>query len=62
MGEVLTVKEAAMRLKVSQRTVRDWLAVGRLTGYRMPGTRTQAIIRVDSESIQKFLNATRMTA
>jgi excisionase family DNA binding protein len=38
-----TIGEAANRIKVNERTIRDWIKAGKLTGYRF-SSRT---IRVD---------------
>ena len=34
MSEVLTIKEVAERLKVSERTIRNWIEKGELIAYR----------------------------
>ena len=34
MGEVLTIKEVAEKLKVSDRTVRNWVESGKLKAFR----------------------------
>ena len=34
MGEILTVADVADLLKVSDRTVRNWIEAGKLKGYR----------------------------
>ena len=42
---VLTVREVASRLRVSEWTVADWLRTGRLRGYRVGGKRAGWRIR-----------------
>ncbi len=51
MNELLTMEEAAARLKVKPRTVLDWLQRGRLPGvkvgkqWRVPAEKLGAVIR-----------------
>jgi excisionase family DNA binding protein len=51
MAEVLTVKQAAERLQITQETVRDWLAKGRLKGVKLGH-----IWRVDAEALERLLS------
>lgn len=46
-----TIHKAAEYLSINERTVRDWIATGRLTGYRN-GPR---IIRVDLNEIDAIM-------
>ena len=50
MGEVLTIEEAAARLKLKPQTVRDWLKAGRLKGVKLG-----RIWRVDAEALERLL-------
>lgn len=45
-----TISEAADRIRVNQRTVRDWIRAGRLTGYRF----SSQIIRVDLNELDRL--------
>jgi len=47
----LTVREAATRAKVHDRTVRRWMDEGRLIKYRTPTGR----VRVDEVELEKLL-------
>lgn len=47
----LTIAEAAERLKLSTKTVRRYIANGRLTGYRVGPT----LIRVDPVEVDALL-------
>jgi excisionase family DNA binding protein len=51
--EVLTVAEAAQRLRVSAYTVRSLLRSGHLRGYRPGGTKTGW--RVRAAEVQRFI-------
>lgn len=42
---VYTASETAAKLRVAERTVRRWLASGRLSSYRVPGTQDYRISR-----------------
>jgi excisionase family DNA binding protein len=50
MGEVLTIHEAAARLKLKPETVRDWLKLGKLKGVKLG-----RIWRVDAEDLERLL-------
>jgi excisionase family DNA binding protein len=39
----VTIREAANHIKVNERTIRDWIRAGKLTGYRF----SPRTIRVD---------------
>ena len=48
MGELLTVKEAAEKLKVHENTVYLWLETGKLKGIRFGG-----LWRIPEESLKE---------
>jgi excisionase family DNA binding protein len=50
MGEVLTIEEAAARLKLKPQTVRDWLNAGKLKGVKLG-----RVWRVDAEALDRLL-------
>jgi excisionase family DNA binding protein len=50
MAEVLTVKQAAERLQVTQETVREWLKKGRIKGVKLGH-----IWRIDAEALDHLL-------
>jgi excisionase family DNA binding protein len=52
MDELLTLKEAAARLKVTPKTVKEWLYSGELQGYKA-GRQW----RITPAAIQTFLEA-----
>lgn len=47
----LTIEEVANVFKVSQRSVRRWIASGELKAYRLPGDR---LIRIEVESLDRL--------
>lgn len=47
----LTIEEVANVFKVSQRSVRRWIASGDLKAYRLPGDR---LIRIEVESLDRL--------
>lgn len=51
--EYLTVRDVAERLHVSERTVREWLREGRLTGKHLGG---RAGWRIRSEDLTAFFD------
>ena len=51
--EILTAKEAGKLLKVSHRTVRRMAREGRITSYRLPGSRALRFRRSDLEQAVK---------
>jgi excisionase family DNA binding protein len=50
MAEVLTIEEAAARLKLKPQTVRDWLKDGKLKGVKLG-----RVWRVDAEALDRLL-------
>lgn len=54
-GELLTIEDVAKRLQVSQRSVRRYLADGRMKAVRM----SRKIIRVRAEDLETFINEHR---
>ena len=54
MDELLTLKEAAARLKVTPKTVKEWLYSGELKGYKA-GKQW----RITPDAIQAFLESGR---
>ena len=52
--ELLTVKEAAARLKVTEKTIKTWLGKGQLKGYKA-GRQW----RITPAAIREFLQANR---
>ena len=51
-GKLLTVKDVAEQLRVTERTVREWLRNGRIVGRNLGG---QAGWRVRSEDLDRFI-------
>ena len=58
----LTVREIADQMKVTEATVRCWINSGKLVAYKLPGSGSQAIIRVEIEAFERFLAAFRTAA
>ena len=55
MHDVISVREAALRLEVSTRTVQRWVLNGKLEGRKLdPEIRTSPMI-VDAESVEAVL-------
>jgi excisionase family DNA binding protein len=50
MAEVLTIEEAAERLKLKPQTVRDWLNAGKLKGVKLG-----RVWRVDKDALDRML-------
>ena len=50
MAEVLTVKQAADQLQVTQETIREWLKSGRLKGVKLGH-----IWRIDKAALDRLL-------
>lgn len=50
-SEWLTQKQAADEAKCSERTVRNWIATGRLPAYRPKGSRLIRISRDDLDAL-----------
>ncbi len=48
MVKIITQQQAAKALSVSDRTIRNWISEGLITGYRLPNARA---IRVDLDEI-----------
>jgi excisionase family DNA binding protein len=55
MNELLTPEEAAARLKVKLKTVKDWLRAGRLPGYKIGRAWRLKAVDVDA-----FIEASRV--
>ena len=60
--EKVSVAEAAKLLSVSPRKVREWYAIGELTGYQYPAARNEkgevvrrGVIKIDLASVREFL-------
>lgn len=53
-GELLTVPDVALRLKVSCETVRAWLRSEQLTGYNLRG---RAGWRISAAEVDRLLTA-----
>ena len=51
---LVTQKQAAAELDVTERTVRNWISRGHITGYRLPGGRA---IRVDMNEVRAAVRA-----
>ena len=47
---MLTVKEIATELKVTERTVRRWIAEGKLEAHKIQG-----VVRIENGEYQRFL-------
>lgn len=54
LAELWTQKKAAAYLDITDRSVRNLIARGELTGYRVAGLRA---VRLDSEEVRKLLRA-----
>jgi excisionase family DNA binding protein len=53
-SDTMSTKEAALRLKISQPTVRSWLETGELRGFtQLRGQ--QRVLRVESASVDSYL-------
>ncbi len=52
-ARLLTAQEVADMLAVSLRTIRGWLATGKLASVRLPGR----IVRVKTESVEELIEA-----
>ena len=53
--EVLSVAEIAAKMGVNDSTVRMWINAGKLPAYKLPGSGSQAIIRVRTDVFERFL-------
>lgn len=54
MGDVLTLAEVAARMKVSRRTVDNWVASGRLSVVRIGG-----VVRVEPSAVEALVASGR---
>ena len=50
---IATQQQAAARFQVNEKTVRNWIAKGLITGYRLPAGRA---IRVDLDEIERVMS------
>lgn len=50
--EMVTQEQVAERYGVTVKTVRNWIARGIITGYRMPGGR---LIRIDLNEVERAM-------
>lgn len=51
----LSVADIRQRLSVSDATVRGWIAAGKLRAYQLPGSKKQAIYRIERKDFEWFL-------
>ena len=49
----LSTRDAALQLKVSTQTVRNWIAEGRLPAFVVPG-KSRSCIRIDQRDVDQF--------
>jgi len=49
---MITIAQAAEHLAVDPKTVRRWISLGRLPGYRVGGSRT---VRIKAEDVDTLL-------
>lgn len=59
MRNFVSQQNAAARFQVTDRTIRNWITRGLITGYRLPGSRA---IRVDVDEIERMIRAIPATA
>lgn len=52
MTRLITQQQAARFAGVTDRTIRNWISEGHLTGYRLP---TGRAVRVDADELQKIM-------
>jgi len=52
MPKLITQQEAAKFARVTDRTIRNWISEGHLTGYRLP---TGRAVRVDQDELQRIM-------
>ena len=52
---MLTTKDVAERLNVSEKTVRNWIDEGQLEGYKLGKN-----YRIEPEAVEKFLNNSKV--
>lgn len=55
MENILTVSEVAEQLKVSDRTVRNWIENGTIKAYRFG-----LVYRIKKEDFEKFVNESQV--
>ena len=55
MSKLLTLEEAAERLRVDPETVRNYINAGKLTGVKLGGWAT----RVDEQDLEKFIEESK---
>ena len=55
MSDILTIKQVAERLKVSERTIRNWIDKGDLKAYRF-GLQ----YRIDETDLQTFIQNSKV--
>ena len=53
-GALLTVREVALELKVTEPTVREWIKSGELSARRLGGRGQKRLLRVTRESLDAF--------
>lgn len=53
MEDLLTVEQAAAKLQVTPRTIKNWIRTGRLKGYKAGGR----IWRLKESDLEAFLEA-----
>ena len=54
---MLTVKDIARDLQVHERTVRRWIADGKLKAFKVGGKGMKNIVRITLEEYQRFLQS-----
>ena len=59
---MLTVKQAAMRVEVSESLVYRWIADGVLTHYRLGGRGKRGTIRIAAEDIDQLMATFKVPA
>lgn len=57
--DALTVRDIREQLSVSDATVRQWIATGKLRAYQLPGSNKQPIYRVLKADLEWFLKTHR---
>ncbi len=54
-GELLTVREVAVRLRVNEATVRRWIKIGALEAIKLPHRGKREIYRVRQSTLNSVL-------
>lgn len=49
-----TQQQAAARFQVTDKTIRNWISAGLITGYKLPGGRA---VRVDIDEIERVMKS-----